>query len=169
MALPGDLQIRPLSPDDSIEELTDLLHRAYARLAADGFRYFATHQTPEQTAQRLGRGIPFVALIDRKIVGTVTLYTAAEPESPAHYRRDDVGYFGQFGVEPSLQRQGIGRQMLRRVEVQARELGLRELALDTAEGATDLVAWYEKEGYRIIAHTSWSVTNYRSVIMSRKL
>lgn len=36
------IEVRPLSPADSIPELTRLLHLAYARLAAMGLRYMAT-------------------------------------------------------------------------------------------------------------------------------
>ena len=163
------VRIRRLDlPEDSVEELTELLHRSYAPLAAAGFRYYATHQSAEETRERCERGESYVALIDERIVGTVTLYDT-HPEDVPWYSRPDVGHFGQFGVEPSLQQRGIGRQLLRLVEDRARKLGLRELALDTAEGARHLVEWYEREGYRIVAHHSWNVTNYRSVIMSRTL
>lgn len=155
-------------PEDSVEELTELLHRSYAPLAAAGLRYYATHQSAEETRERCERGESYVALIDDRILGTITLYDN-QPDGIPWYGRPDVGYFGQFGVEPSLQRRGIGRQLLRLVEDRARQLGLRELALDTAEGARHLVEWYEREGYRIVAHHSWSATNYRSVIMSRIL
>ncbi|MCE2503456.1 MAG: hypothetical protein J4G05_05320 [Chlorobi bacterium] len=43
------LVIRPISKDNSLEKLTDLLHRAYKPLAEMGLLYFATHQTTEQT------------------------------------------------------------------------------------------------------------------------
>jgi hypothetical protein len=39
-----DVAIREIDDGDSFEELTELLHRAYAPLAAAGFRYLATHQ-----------------------------------------------------------------------------------------------------------------------------
>jgi len=163
------VRIRRLNlPEDSVEELTELLHRSYAPLAAAGFRYYATHQGPEETRERCERGESYVALIDDTIVGTITLYDSHSEDVP-WYSRPDVGYFGQFGVEPSLQRRGIGQQLLRLVEDRARQLGLRELGLDTAEGARHLIEWYQREGYRIVAHHSWSVTNYRSVIMSRTL
>ena len=53
-ALDG-IEVRPLSPVDSIPELTRLLHRAYARLAAMGLRYMATHQSDEVTRERAGQ------------------------------------------------------------------------------------------------------------------
>ncbi|MBW1796697.1 MAG: GNAT family N-acetyltransferase, partial [Deltaproteobacteria bacterium] len=47
--------------------------------------------------------------------------------------------------------------------------GASELALDTAEQATHLINWYERLGYRFIEYVDWDVTNYRSVIMSKRV
>ena len=72
-------------------------------------------------------------------------------------------------VEPELQRTGLGAALLEFVERKARADGFAELALDTAEGATHLIAYYSGRGYRFIDYTNWDVTNYRSVIMSKTL
>ena len=50
-------------------DLTNLLHRAYRPLADAGMKYFATHQTEEQTKERIQDGKCYVALLDRQIVG----------------------------------------------------------------------------------------------------
>jgi GNAT superfamily N-acetyltransferase len=161
--------IRPIVETDSLEELTELLHRAYARLAAMGLRFFATHQTVEQTRSRVRSGRCFIAESDGGIVGTITLYQRKSDEGPAWYRRDGVGYFGQFGVEPGLQGRGIGNLLLEHVESEARTLGLEELALDTAESATHLIEYYARHGYREVDGVQWKDVNYRSVVMSKTL
>lgn len=163
--------IRRLESTDSIEEITEILHEAYGGLAALGFRYFASHQSLEQTRSRLEGGVPFVALLDDRLIGTVTLYTTAshDDSAPSLYRQEGVGHFGQFGLSPEKQRSGIGTKMLRRIEQEAVKRGIRELALDTAEGASHLIAWYRREGYEIVETCSWDVTNYRSVVMSKSL
>ncbi len=99
------VEIRPLQPTDSVERITEILHLAYAGLADLGFKYFATHQSPEQTRSRLQNGEPFVALLSGEIVGTVTLYTSTlhDNQAPLLYQQPDVGYFGQFGVLPEHQ------------------------------------------------------------------
>jgi hypothetical protein len=43
------------------------------------------------------------------------------------------------------------------------------MALDTAEPAAHLIAFYNRLGYRFIEHAQWRMTNYRSVIMSKTL
>ena len=54
--------IRPIEPGDSIAELTELLHRAYAPLAELGFQYVACHQTEETTRRRIASGECHVAV-----------------------------------------------------------------------------------------------------------
>jgi GNAT superfamily N-acetyltransferase len=162
--------LRDLRDDDSIPEITRLLHAAYAPLAAMGLRYTATHQDDEVTLGRLQRGIPFIGEWNGDIVATVTLYPTAGPTSScAWYREPGVFYFGQFAVRPDLQRHGLGRQMIGVLENETIARGGRELALDTAEPAHNLRRWYEKLGYRFIEYADWSSTNYRSVILSKAL
>jgi GNAT superfamily N-acetyltransferase len=166
----AELIIRPLHQTDSLEALTELLHRAYAPLAEMGFRYFATHQTVEQTRKRIAAGSCVVADLGATLVGTVTWYREDNnPKSPELYRRADVAHFAQFGVEPALQRQGVGLRLLQSIQDAARDSGCTIMALDTAEGAEHLVKWYERLGFQIVGHTQWDVTNYRSVIMTKQI
>ena len=65
--------IRLLNENDSLEELTELIHRAYRQLADMGFRYWGTHQTVEDTRKRVSKGICYVGLIENKIISSVTL------------------------------------------------------------------------------------------------
>ena len=167
--VPDEILIRDLRASDSVPEITELLHAAYAGLAAQGFRYVASHQDDDVTRRRLGRGFPLIVECADRMIGTVTLFPP-NPEAPvAWYRRPDVHYFGQFGLLPEFQGRGIGDRMLDEVEQRARVRGAAELALDTAEGATWLIAWYQRRGHRFIEYVQWPVTNYRSVVMSKGL
>ncbi|MCW1887154.1 GNAT family N-acetyltransferase [Luteolibacter flavescens] len=164
------VKLRRWQADDSIPEITALLHLAYAPLAAMGLRYTATHQGDEVTLSRLQRGTAFIGELHGGIVATVTIYPTAGPDSScAWYREPGVHYFGQFAVHPDLQRHGLGARMIGLLEKEALARGARELALDTAEPAHHLRQWYEKLGYRFIEHADWSSTNYRSVILSKSL
>lgn len=162
--------IRLMSPGDSLDDLTGLLHRAYADLAKMGFRFFATHQSVDDTRDRISRAKCFVAELDGRIVGTILWFRGGKRDRPpVIYSRPETAIFGQFGVEPHLQRQGIGRMLLDQVEADARRAGCEILALDTAEGARHLIDWYEKLGFKFVEYAQWDVTNYRSVIMARSL
>ncbi|MDZ4404312.1 bifunctional GNAT family N-acetyltransferase/class I SAM-dependent methyltransferase [Prosthecobacter sp.] len=163
------IRIRELRPDDSVAAITELLHTSYTPLAAMGFKYLATHQDEATTQQRLQGGISIVAELDGAIVGTATLRAPEAESRCAWYSQPGVWSFGQFAVRPDLQRNGLGARLMRVIERRAFQHGATELALDTAEGATHLVRWYERLGFRFIQHVSWDETNYRSVVMSKRL
>jgi GNAT superfamily N-acetyltransferase len=161
------VEVRPIEPGDSLEELTDLLHRAYARLADMGLRFVATYQDVETTRRRVEEGLCFVAVNNGTLVGTATLYLGGE--GCETYSRQGVAHFGQFGIEPDAQGMGIGRKLLDRIEQTAIEHGFQEMALDTSENAVHLIELYERWGYRIVETMQWSETNYRSVVMTKPL
>jgi GNAT superfamily N-acetyltransferase len=164
------IAIRPIGPDDSIEELTALLHRSYAALGDSGLNYTAVDQSAETTRQRLKGGVGFAAVdAQDRIVGTVVFYPPGQSRGSPWLERSDVAHFGQFAVEPALQQLGIGSRLMDLVEQQARATGAREIALDTAEPATHLIGYYRRRGYRLIEYAQWRGKRYRSAIMSKSL
>lgn len=176
MPMPSNpIIIRPFDQTaDDVDTITDMLHAAYKPLAEMGLRYHATWQDAETTLFRLTSGIPFVAVSENEmgnnaVVGTVTLYGPSSDTQAEYYGRPNVYHFGQFAVHPNHQRSGIGNQLLEIVERHSVELGATELALDTSESATELRQWYARHGYEDVSWVSWEITNYRSVIMSKRL
>ena len=162
--------IREIHEDDNIEAITALLHRAYGGLAAMGFRYLATHQDAEMTRRRLAAGEGWVVTLDGEIVGTVTLYGPGKKLGGCDwYERADIAKIGQFGIEPAYQGKGIGSRLMDMIEQRAKEIGAVEMSIDTAEGASHLIAMYKKRGYRLVGEADWDVTNYISVVMSKVL
>lgn len=62
---------------------------------------------------------------------------------------DGAGYFGMFSVQPGLQNAGIGRAMLAEAERIAREeWGLSMMRMTVIDIRAELIAWYERRGYR---------------------
>jgi GNAT superfamily N-acetyltransferase len=161
--------VRRLAPGDSLEDLTALLHRAYAELLAMGLRYVATHQTVEVTRQRVAEGERWVAEMEGRVVGTVTFQPAAATHGGDVYDRPDVASVHMLAVEPTVRRRGIGRALLERAESRARETGAAELALDTSERAAHLVALYRRWGYEVVGAARWPAVNDASVVMSKRL
>ena len=162
--------IRLLAESDSLEELTELLHRGYAPLLAAGFRYLGSHQDVATTQRRASKGECYVVLDGARIVGTIVLIPkSARFNYTAWYDRDDVCVITQLAIEPELQRRGLGSRLLDLVEARAQSQGASEIALDTAEGASHLIALYATRGYRHVGYEQWKHTNYRSVILSKAL
>ncbi|MFG3114915.1 GNAT family N-acetyltransferase [Streptomyces sp. NPDC048197] len=63
--------------------------------------------------------------------------------------RGDHAYFGMFAVRPALQGGGLGRTMLAEAERTAREnWEAREMRMTVIRQRTELIAWYERRGYR---------------------
>ena len=164
-----EIVIRSFKVTDDVTEITELLHRSYAQLAEMGLRYMATHQDDRVTIKRLTDGKSFLAEGGGRIVGTVTCYDSDLTSGSPYLDRVGVGHIGQFGVLPDYQRRGIGRRLFDRAEYYARQIDLDEVALDTAETATHLIEWYKRLGYRFIEYVSWDVTNYRSVVLGKRL
>lgn len=129
------IEIRPMEPDDH----SDIL--AVAETLLEWFDVDAR-----------GRAIPtdlqhqdgFVALLDSKLVGFITLFVAEG--------RLNIGW---LGVKKDCHRQGIGGRLLDAAEDTARDMGIEELATYTLGDSVDYQpyeqtrAFYAKHGFQI--------------------
>lgn len=63
--------------------------------------------------------------------------------------RGDVAYFGMFAVRPDLQGAGLGRRIIAEAERRVRESwGVTEMHMTVISVREELIAWYERRGYR---------------------
>lgn len=63
--------------------------------------------------------------------------------------RGDHAYFGMFAVRPELQGGGLGKVIIAEAERTARETwGAREMRMTVIRQRDELIAWYERRGYR---------------------
>ncbi|MFF5973203.1 GNAT family N-acetyltransferase [Streptomyces sp. NPDC012769] len=63
--------------------------------------------------------------------------------------RGEAAYFGMFAVRPELQGAGLGRQILAEAERRVLELwDVREMHMVVISVREELIAWYERRGYR---------------------
>ncbi|MEU0304518.1 GNAT family N-acetyltransferase [Streptomyces sp. NPDC006175] len=63
--------------------------------------------------------------------------------------RGRAAYFGMFAVRPQLQGAGLGKVVIAEAERTAREdWGVREMHMTVISVRADLIAWYERRGYR---------------------
>jgi ribosomal protein S18 acetylase RimI-like enzyme len=77
--------------------------------------------------------------LDLPLVGTVLV------------QRDLAGiaHIGMFAVRPSLQARGLGRALLDEAErVARRDLGAARAEMTVIEQRLDILAWYQRRGYR---------------------
>ncbi len=151
-----------------MEQLTRLLHLAYADHATAGRVFFASYQSVQDTANRLGKGECWVAFQGNAMVATVTV--AAPFAAPEGYPAPaGAGSFWQLAVEPSQRGTGLGQRLLTLAEGRIAELGCGQMVIDTSSQATELVGWYRRRGYVPVGTWRWDVTNYDSVVLVKDL
>jgi ribosomal protein S18 acetylase RimI-like enzyme len=64
-------------------------------------------------------------------------------------QKPGAGYFGMFSVRPGAQGNGLGRSVLAEAERVAREeMGLTLMRMTVIDLREELIAWYERRGYR---------------------
>ena len=171
----GPVQVRPWQAADSLAELTALLHRAYAPLAAAGLNFTAASQTEAMTLQRLQGAHTWVAVHGAKLVGSITAAGPFDPNAQAWahalpwFYRQDLAHFHQYAVDPPQQGQGVGAALLQAAEAWALKQGHRAMLLDTAMPAAALRQRYARAGYADIASVQWQGKTYRSVVMLKPL
>jgi len=163
------VKIRRLEPDDSIADLTDMIHRAYARLGDMGFNYTAVDQPVSVTRERLEEGECWVVEDEGQVIATCMLNFPFPTYDNEYFSTDGHAYINQFAVEPEYQGRGIGSLLLDHIEQRAREEGAPDIGLDTAEGAQHLIDYYRRRGYEVVDSIGYGGKTYRSVIMSKPL
>jgi len=63
-------------------------------------------------------------------------------------KHDKKLYLGLLTVSPELQNRGIGKQFLKRAEVEAKQANCSIIYMSVITRRKELIAWYEKHGYR---------------------
>lgn len=162
------MTLRLLDLNDSVEELTELIHRAYRPLGEAGFNLTGADQSVEVTRQRIAEAECWVAF-DKRLIGTILVRHPDEAGDCDYFRRPGVSVINQFAVEQTCQGTGVGSELIERAELRAGEWGACEIALDTPEAASVLVEWYGKRGYLPVDSVQWPGKTYRSAILAKSL
>jgi len=64
-------------------------------------------------------------------------------------KHDDYAYFGMFAVRPTLQGGGVGKEVLAEAErLAVARWGISEMHMTVISAREELIAWYERRGYR---------------------
>jgi ribosomal protein S18 acetylase RimI-like enzyme len=64
-------------------------------------------------------------------------------------RKGEAAYFGMFAVDPARQAGGLGKQLLGEAErLACEDWGCRRMEMTVIVQREELIAWYERRGYR---------------------
>lgn len=80
---------------------------------------------------------------DGELLGSVWLEPA----------KDGAWYLGMLNVNPELQNQQLGRELLAQAEAFARERGARRIHMTVINVREPLIAWYLRRGYALTGET----------------
>ncbi|NEB78963.1 GNAT family N-acetyltransferase [Streptomyces sp. SID14478] len=142
---PGDLSFRDATEAD-IDTLVALIESAYR---GDDSRVGWTTEADILEGQRTDpQGVlDVIKAADSRLL-TVERGGATVACCQLEHRGDHA-YFGMFAVSPALQGAGLGKVIIAEAERTARETwGVREMHMTVISVRDDLIAWYERRGYR---------------------
>ncbi|AXF04971.1 GNAT family N-acetyltransferase [Paraburkholderia hospita] len=163
-----NILLRRFDPSrDSYEQLTTMLHHAFARLGMMGLNCTCVDQDVAVTMRRAKAGDCFVVVSEGKVIGTMTLYAPDNESACEHYHRRNVATIRQLAIDPSWQNRGIGKSLLAFAEHWAATRGYSEIALDTPYPASHLVAFYRGQGFRIVDAVRFAGKVYESAVLSK--
>ena len=129
------INIRPISIDD---------HQAIMVLVTELPEWFEERTRNHSISIDLKHQDGFVAEIDGTIVGFVTLFVSEG--------RLNIGW---LGVKRTRHRKGIGSRLLTKVELKAKDMGLKEIGTYTLGDGVENIpyeatrAFYWKQGFKI--------------------
>ncbi|GAB3638169.1 GNAT family N-acetyltransferase [Hymenobacter arcticus] len=137
--------IGPATPAD-VPALADVINRAYRSEAASAGWTAEGHllegpRIDEATLQEMLAAPRTTLLKAETAAGSLVGCIYLEQQSK-------VLYFSMLAVVPEAQAHGLGRLLLEAIEMHARQAHCNLLKMSVLELRTELLAWYERRGYR---------------------
>lgn len=137
---------------DDLPALHRLVHGAYR---GDSARRGWTHEADLLDGQRIDQASLEAALADPTqlilLARQAGVLTGCVQISD---RGDSLAYLGMLSVDPARQAAGLGRRLVAAAETAARErFGARRMEMTVIIQRSELIAWYERLGYRRTGET----------------
>ncbi len=133
----SDVTLR-LAQDDDAEAISSLLHESFAEFESlyNPESFAATAILSEQVSKRITEGRVWVAVFDKRIVGTVSVIP-----------RGDTLYIRGMAVLPVARGQRIGERLLKTVEKFATQGSYRRMLLSTTPFLDRAIRLYKNFGF----------------------
>ena len=138
------LEFRAATPAD-VDAIVDLVESAYrGHVSRAGWTTEADLLDGRRTNAE-----DVLGHIERPHSQVLLAFRDGRLQACAHVAAEDgAGYFGMFSVVPTLQRTGLGKQMMAEAERIARDdYGMSVMRMTVIDVREELIAWYERRGY----------------------
>jgi ribosomal protein S18 acetylase RimI-like enzyme len=141
----SEAQFRNATPADA-DAIIALVESAYR---GDASRQGWTTEADLLDGQRIDRQV-LLDLIAREQARVLLLEHDGRLQACCELQNvEGHAYFGMFAVRPDGQGRGIGNRVLVEAErIAAREWGCSEMRMTVIDLRNELIAWYERRGYR---------------------
>lgn len=147
------MTIETVDPAQEADALGEILHACVLGGASVNFVLPFSVEEAQDYWRHVADRIVYVARFDGRIVGTVSLVPAPQPNQP---HRADVA---KMLVHPDARQRGVARALMTELEIQARKMGRTLLTLDTESGSgagnlyrsLGYVAWGAVPGFALSA------------------
>lgn len=153
----SEAQIKPAAGEHlpAIQELATIIWHAHypGIISADQIDYMLgrMYSLPTLRAEIETQAIRYERLlIDDRLVGFAAFGPTAEPEDWKLHK---------LYLLPEQHRRGLGSQLLRHCETQARSFGARRLLLNVNKRNTKAIAAYQRNGYTFSASVQLDIGN----------
>lgn len=153
---------------DDLPALAALVNRAYR---GDSARLGWTHEADLLDGTRVDESL----LAEQLMLPSISLVIARqEGVMVGAYQFEDKGdgsaYLGMVTVEPSVQKSGLGKELLADAIARAKHIKANSLLLTVIEGRDELVDYYQRRGFLLTNdRTPFDTTDSRYGIPKRKL
>ena len=154
----------------SWEEITDVIHDAYAEREKQNLHFAAFKSTPKENAQKIIDGKCFVALDGSKVEGVVFLscpscpYLINKNGQGKWYCDKNYGKVINLAVKEKYKSRGIGRKLLERLIEECKKQKLDSIMIDTSSKLKRLNKFYDSYGFKKVDYISWPTTNYYTIV-----
>lgn len=143
---------KQLSKDEFLQ-LYEIIIHAYAETESEMWGKNYKRVSEEDFQKFIDADEVLIAYFNQTVAGGLRYYKIA----------DDVFSFGLFGVDFSLSRKGIGRELISRVEEMVKKRGASSIRIEILRPENFdlpikkiLHQWYQQLGYRFIGSTDFA-------------